>query len=235
MEKGKKKNSSTYKYSQVAEAIVDKIANNEWHVDEKIPPEAELCQILQVSRVTLRESLKTLSILGVLDIVQGDGTYVREVSPASIIKPMLPLLRCRRIYAEEIYASRMIVEGGCCELAAANRTQEDIEELKALLEDMQDAIALGRAQLYSEADVKFHEKINRMCGNDILIMISNLFSELIPYYVGKINQDVDAISSSMCDHMKIFDAIKDQRADFARVMMSEHLRSSLNYLLSKQD
>lgn len=227
------RNLKNYKYYQVSQAIINKIADGEWRAGDKIPPESELCQILNVSRVTLRESLKILSILGVLDIVQGDGTYVREVNPVTFIEPLLPLLHCNRVYTQEIYVSRMIVESGSCELAAKNRTDADVTYLYGLIEDMQEAISIGSIDLYSEADVKFHQRINSICGNEIVHMLCNMFSELVKYYVGKINEDLVAINSSMSDHFKIYEAIRDCRPEFARLMMSEHLRSSLGYLLKK--
>ena len=220
-----------YKYQQVSQAIIQKIASNEWRVGEKIPPEAELCQMIQVSRVTLRESLKALSILGILDIVQGDGTYVREVSPASVIEPLLPLLQCSQVHTREVYLARQIVEGGACELAAIHRSEEDLRYLHDLIEDMQEAITMNRFDLFSEADRKFHQKINNSSGNAILAMICNMFSELVKYYIGKINEDASAIDNSMLDHIKIYEAIRDQRPEFARIMMSEHLRVSMQYLV----
>lgn len=230
----REKNQKHYKYHQISETIIDKIATGEWVVGEKIPPEAELCELLDVSRVTLRESLKTLAILGILDIVQGDGTYVKEINPAGFIAPLLPLLRCNHTYIDEIYQARMIVEGGCSSLAARNRTQDDIDELQGLIEDMQDAVELGSYSLFNEADTKFHQIIIRCCGNDLLSAVGNMFSTLVTYYIGEINVDPATIISSLSDHKKIYEAIRDQRADFARIMMSEHLRCSMLVLKKRR-
>lgn len=219
-----------YKYDQIAQTIIAKIASGEWAVGSKIPPEFELCQMMNVSRVTLRESLKTLSMLGILRIVQGDGTYVEEISPASFIKPLLPLLKCNSAYIEEVYAARIIVEGGCCGLTALNRTEEDLAHLHHLLDDMRDAVEIGQADLYSKADKKFHQCIIDACGNDLLKAVCNMFSELVDYYIGRINENTQAVNQSICDHTEIYVAIRNQRSAFATMMMSEHLKNSMSYL-----
>ena len=223
-----------YKYYQISQIIIDKIATGQWKVGEKIPPEAELCQLLNVSRVTLRESLKTLAILGILDIVQGDGTYVNEISPASFIEPLLPLLRCNAARIEEVYTSRIIVESGCCSLAAENATEDDVACLGRLIEEMRQAAEDGQQERYSVADHQFHQKIIQISGNQLLEAVCNMFSELATYYTGKINEAPEAISSSLGDHVKIFEAVRNHRSEYARVMMSEHLRTSLLYLLKRQ-
>ncbi|MDO4842398.1 MAG: FadR/GntR family transcriptional regulator [Phoenicibacter congonensis] len=227
MADGKGNSQKKYKYHQVSEAIIENIAAGKWKPGEKIPPEAELCQSFNVSRVTLRESLKALSILGILNIVQGDGTYVQQIDPVAFIQPLLPLLRCDRAYIDEIYEARMVVESGCCQLSAKSRTQADLDEIKALIEDMQNAIDLGQYDLFNEADAKFHRVIINSCGNELLSAVGNLFFTLVTYFIGEINITPSVIAKSLGDHIKIYEAICDQRTEFARITMSEHLRSSM--------
>ena len=231
---GKKQDKSDLKnrkYYQTSEKIIDKIAAGEWKTGEKIPPEAELCEMFGVSRVTLRESLKMLSILGVLDIIQGDGSYVSEINTSSFIDPLLPLLRCNSGNIMEIYTARIVVEAGCCGLAARNRTEEEVDALEALIEEMEEAASGGELERYTAADTAFHSCITKSCGQPILISICNIFSKLIVYYAAAINQNQKAVVASLHDHKRIFNAIRDKRDEYARVMMGDHLRASMNYLL----
>ena len=99
--------------------------------------------------------------------------------------------------------------------------------MKNLIEDMQDAFDLGQYELFSEADEKFHKVIINCCGNDLLSAVGNMFFTLGTYYIGEINVVPSIVMRSLSDHIKIYEAICDQRTEFARIMMSEHLRKSM--------
>ena len=94
---GKKK----FKYDIVADQILNEIKTGVWTVGDKLPAEARLIERYGVSRVCLREALKKLSVIGILNIVQGDGTYVNELIPSHVFEPFLPLLSCKEVYVVE--------------------------------------------------------------------------------------------------------------------------------------
>ena len=118
MGEGKKK----YKYDIVADQILEEIRKGRWKVGDRLPPEAELALEFCVSRVCLREGLKKLNVLGIVKIMQGDGTYVNEVNPSEFMKPLFNLLTVTENDIDEIYNARLFVESGACRLAAKNRT-----------------------------------------------------------------------------------------------------------------
>ena len=105
-EDGKKK----YKYDIVADQIIEEIRKGRWKIGDKLPPEGELAAELQVSRVCLREGLKKLNVLGIVKIMQGDGTYVNEVNPAEFMKPLFTLMTVTENNIDEIYDARIFVE-----------------------------------------------------------------------------------------------------------------------------
>ena len=110
MGEGKKK----YKYDIVADQILEEIRKGRWKVGDRLPPEAELALEFCVSRVCLREGLKKLNVLGIVKIMQGDGTYVNEVNPSEFMKPLFNLLTVTENDIDEIYNARLFVESGAC-------------------------------------------------------------------------------------------------------------------------
>ena len=128
MGEGKKK----YKYDIVADQILEEIRKGRWKVGDRLPPEAELALEFCVSRVCLREGLKKLNVLGIVKIMQGDGTYVNEVNPSEFMKPLFNLLTVTENDIDEIYNARLFVESGACRLAAKTERRRRLRYLSVI-------------------------------------------------------------------------------------------------------
>ncbi|BBZ23792.1 FadR/GntR family transcriptional regulator [Mycolicibacter hiberniae] len=148
---------------QVIEQIRASVAGGEWPVDSRIPPEPELAEALGVGRNTVREAVRALAHSGILEVRQGDGTYVRatsEVSGAlrrlcgSELRDVLQVRRC------------LEVEGA--RLAAAARTEEDVAELRTLLDRRDSLQEQGRDDDFVRADTDFHLAVVRCSHNPVL-------------------------------------------------------------------
>lgn len=113
---------------QVIEQLRASVAGGEWPVDTRIPTEPELAEALGVGRNTVREAVRALAHSGILEVRQGDGTYVRATSEVSGAVRRLcgPQLR-------DVLQVRRCLEVEGARLAAAARTEEDLAELRALL------------------------------------------------------------------------------------------------------
>jgi GntR family transcriptional repressor for pyruvate dehydrogenase complex len=222
-----------YKYDIVADQILNDITTGRWEVGKKLPSEASLIEEYQVSRVTLREGLKKLSVLGVLRIVQGDGTYVNEILPSQFVEPLYPLMAYNKENINEIYDARVCIESGACYLAALRRTEEQVKQLEEIMENMDDAIGFNDYASYSKFDREFHSLILKIAENKILETINNMFGDLISHYVTRINEDQLIIQKSMNDHWQLLWAIQDGNGEYAKVIMAEHLERSRHVLIDK--
>lgn len=220
-----------YKYDMVAEQLLIRIKDGEWSVGDKLPPESKLMEEFGVSRITLRESLKKLDMMGVLRIIQGDGTYVKEVVPSEFMKPLLPFMACNKSSIDEIYDARIFVEGGACKLLAEKRTDQDLRELEAQLNLMDQAISDCQYKSYSAYDQQFHGMLLKFSQNKVLETIVWMFQDIVSSYIQQINQDEDTIRKSENDHWQIFWAISDRDGELARKMMETHLDRSRKILL----
>jgi DNA-binding FadR family transcriptional regulator len=148
---------------QVIEQLRTSVNNGEWPVGERIPNEAVLVEHLGVGRNTVREAVRALAHAGILEVRQGDGTYVRATSEVSGA-----LRRLCGSELREILQVRRALEVEGARLAALNHTAGDIEELRALLARSQDCLRSG-AEEFARADADFHLAVVRCSHNTILI------------------------------------------------------------------
>lgn len=160
--------------TQLAELLEETIKNGTWSVGEKIPSEPELAERYGVSRNTLREAIHYLVISGVLDVKQGDGTYVKNRSTfdATMNK------RLAAADVSNIIEVRRLIEPDICAMAAIRRSEEELKELE---EKHNILIASYEQQKpdYIDADIDFHMQIAKMCHNPLL---SDLYRAVINYY-----------------------------------------------------
>jgi GntR family transcriptional regulator, transcriptional repressor for pyruvate dehydrogenase complex len=142
-----------------------RIANGEWSVGQRLPAEPELMTQLGVGRSTVREAVRTLARVGLVQVRQGDGTYVtsRPADNESL------RMRCQRAELHEIYDVREALELQAARLAAERRSEDDVAALRELLVARASAVAARNARAFADADVGFHLRIVLATQNVMLI------------------------------------------------------------------
>jgi DNA-binding FadR family transcriptional regulator len=149
---------------QVIEQVRHSITSGEWPVGHRIPNETVLVEELGVGRNTVREAVRALAHAGILDVRQGDGTYVRATSEVSGALRRL----CGSELRDVLQVRRGLeVEGA--RLAAARRTAGDLVELRSLLARRDDCLRAGDNEEFARADAAFHLATVRSSHNDILV------------------------------------------------------------------
>ena len=148
---------------QVIEQVRHSITSGEWPVGHRIPNETDLVDVLGVGRNTVREAVRALAHAGLLEVRQGDGTYVRATSEVS--GAMRRLCGAELRYVLQVRRA-LEVEGA--RLAAANRTKGDLTELRSLLTRRDDCLRDGDTDEFARADAAFHLATVRASHNDIL-------------------------------------------------------------------
>lgn len=144
-------------------AIEQMVLDGELRPGDRLPPEKELSERIGVCRTSLREAVKALSVIRVLDVRQGDGTYVTALEPAQLLESLAFVLDLRRDASHvEILEIRRLLEPVAVEQACPHLTGEDFAELDRIMEDL-DA-GTGIAELV-EADLAFHRRITDRCPN----------------------------------------------------------------------
>lgn len=150
---------------EVAQRLQEQISLGTYKTGEKLPTEPALMETFGVGRSTIREAVRILANSGVLRVQQGLGTFVEE--QAGIAEP-LPQ-RLKRAQFEDLDEVRQLMELKIAQKAALNRTEEDIERMKAALKKRKEYGAANNVAACIDADIEFHLAIAQASNNSILM------------------------------------------------------------------
>lgn len=205
------------------------IATGRLGAGERIPPEGDLCTELGVSRGSLREAVRMLAALGVLEPRHGSGTYVSPLQPEDVIGSLsltLELLPLSGLL--EMYEIRRVLEAHVAAKAAARRTPETVETLFALIEAMEATDDPAEA---SELDHRFHAEVARTGGNPALASLLAVFrSRSRKYQVFTLPEGPDLRHKSDEDHRVIATAIADRDPGAAAGAAEAHVAQTERWL-----
>lgn len=163
----------------VVDELKREISQGRWAVGDRIPSEAELTASLGVSRPSVREAVRSLVQLGLLETRQGDGTYVVATDPTQVA-----LRRAlRSADSIEVIRVRQALDALAAREAATARTPDDLSILLGHLEARRAAIAASDTRAFADADVAFHLEIARISGNRLL-------SDIYASFDGSIRESV---------------------------------------------
>lgn len=225
---------SRSKSDQVVDRFIKQMINGDLHPGSKLPIESELAKEFGVSRVTLREAFKKLSLMGLIDIQQGHGTYVCEVSPNSFMQPLLPLLILNKKNMDELYDARLIIECGAVKLVAERRSVDDIIKLSEYLHRMEESLnsySNENKEIYALSDFNFHQSILHATNNFYLINIFETIYSILITGINKTSQMPSARKASIIEHEQILSAIKDMNPQLAESLMYNHLVNAKKFFM----
>ena len=180
------------------------IGQGEWAIGERIPPESTLAETLGVGRNTVREAVRALAHGGLLEVRQGDGTYVRATSEVSGAVRRL----CGSELREVLQVRRGLeVEGA--RLAATERTEEDVARLRELLDVRDRAQDESSLEDFVRADAEFHAMVVRCGRNRLLTELYQGLTEAITASVAATSHD-HLTERVPIGHSGLLDAIADR-------------------------
>lgn len=164
----------------VINCLTDAIRARELKPGDKIPTEPELAESLGVARSSVREAIKILTYLGVLESKRSEGTFVCSGYKESMIDPMVYGIILNQDSFENLMELREMIESGMMRLAIRNHDDQEIDELEGILEEMRSALALkeNRVDTFFEADNRFHDKIAEMGKNPMAEKINAVVKAL---------------------------------------------------------
>jgi DNA-binding FadR family transcriptional regulator len=159
---------------QVIEQMREAIRTGDWAVDQRIPPEPELVTVLGVGRNTVREAVRALSHAGLLEVRQGDGTFVRATSELSGA-----VRRMCGTQLREVRQVRRLLEVEGARLAATHRTAADLTAMAAALAERDNAVIDERWGAAVDADALFHQQVVAASHNGLLTELYQGLTEVI--------------------------------------------------------
>lgn len=215
-------------YEYVIENIKGMITRGELKCGERIPSERELAARFNVSRVPIREALKILEYMGVLDSSRGDGTYVKNIVVEDLIGKLDFPMTATADTLMDLLELRISLETFAAFYAAQRRTKEDIEALRQTIGDMREAKKLpnmdaGSVQKLREISYEFHRLLVRSAHNSVLSSVYENLYELLDVSRQFTTNHSGISYNSILAHEAIFNRIVQRDADGAREAMEEHL------------
>jgi GntR family transcriptional repressor for pyruvate dehydrogenase complex len=209
---------------EISDLLLERIKNGTYKIGDKLPPELTLASELGVSRGTLREAIKKLSLMGILDVRQGEGTFVRETSIASIIDTLKLFLDVDYNTIIDLLVARLFIEKGIVSIVAETIKPSDIVRLNKMLMLMNEAIQKKDSFYFSRLDEKFHFELAHIAGNKIL----QKMMETIRYFIATQQQYMNIVAGivekSNEDHKQIVEAVAHHDVAQAETLVAEHIK-----------
>jgi len=206
---------------QVARQLLALVQAGSLQPGQKLPPERELAATLQVSRPSLREALRALSLLGVLRIKQGGGVYISSLDPESLLAPLHFFISLDAQNLESLFEARLVVESENARIAAEKISEENLERLKKCV--VFEAHELDDEDKFIQSDVEFHKILNESVDNAFLQKFATSL-----HILGKASREITGhipgvIEQSLKDHEAIVAAVEARDGDAAAAAMKTHL------------
>ncbi|MFX3623045.1 MAG: FadR/GntR family transcriptional regulator [Ectobacillus sp.] len=220
-------------YEEVSDAILDMIKNGTLKPGDKLLPVHQLAEEFKVGRSAVREALTALSAMGLIEMRQGEGTYVKSFSAAAVATFLNTAILMKQEDIMNLLEVRKVLETGVVQAAAMRRTAEDLQEMERWLREMKNGI--GDEKIGEQADFHFHMAVSKASHNRILVELMNHVSEMVAETIGETRQlilygEQTTAERLAEEHRVIYDAIVNQDGEAARQAVYDHLTGVENML-----
>lgn len=221
--------------SVVTRRLIEYVTSGEIQPGERLPSERKLSESFDVGRSHVRQAVKSLAILGLIDVRQGDGTYLKRTD-----SPLLPLaiewgmlLGGKR--TADLIEARHQLEVLLAGLAAERRTEDHLIEMYRLLAVME---RTPGTEEWVDADVALHLQITEAAGNQSMFQIMRGIRTLLKVWIGRVAQTPGSASPTWAEHAEVIRAIEKRDPSAARAAMEAHMAAALarlQYTLSEHE
>jgi len=213
---------------QVFEQLKDQIITGKWQPGYRIPSENKLVEILNVSRITIREALQALVALDLLEKKRGRGTFVKNTLSESFFVSLLPLIQFDRSQAAYMHEYRKIVEVGSIELVVERASKEDIQRLRSILKEM-NKYKDNNLENFALEDLNYHLALSQITKNPIIIRANFVIRDFFSNHMVKVVESMGT-EPGLYYHEQIIQAIEEKDRKKARKLMKKHLENNEKYL-----
>lgn len=212
--------------NDVFEQLRQKLTDGNWTPGSRLPSEQELCNMLNVSRVSVRSAVQRLRDLGVVITRQGSGSYISEdFTPQSLNNRLHPVMNLSKEEFHDMMVFRQTVEFKCMELAVIHATTEDVLALEQALNRM--LVNKNDYKKYSEADFDFHLAIAKASQNKVFYNVMLSIKDSYYYYLEELNRALGITLESVDTHIKVYLAMKNRDAATAVQILGKTMADNL--------
>ena len=221
-------------YEEVTDSLLAMLRSGEFKPGDKLDSVEQMAKNFNVGRSAIREALSGLRALGVVEMRQGEGTYITQFDASKFALPLETALLMKREDIRELSEVRKILEVGAAGAASANYRSDDLQAMEKALRTMEKATCHG--ELGEKSDLEFHLAIAKATHNQMLINLMTSVSDIMVESMKETRYlllySEERMASLFKEHQSIFQAIKERNPEKAQRCMLEHLLG-VEKLLSK--
>lgn len=219
----------------VADDLLDRIVAGEFLPDSLVPGELELSSQHEVSRMTVREAMKTLVAQRILRVERGRGTFVNPLGSWGSLNAVLRAVsegEDDAAVAVQLIELRRMLETGACELAASRISEDDLERLGEQLLLMKAAHEAADVSAFVSSDLTFHDIILQASGNIFVAVLFEPLHRILESRRAETSQVPQIQSNAIAMHEAILNALTTGKPESARIAMDNHMSQTLDDLKS---
>jgi len=217
-------------YEEVAKQI-ERLILNKLKPGDKLPSERELAEMLRVSRSSIRDAIRGLELMGLVEPRQGAGTIVRELSTESLVNPFANALMRRQEMVSELLDFRKMLEPPLAARAATHASPEEISEMDEILQRQE--AKLSHDETCIAEDAEFHYNVALASGNSVVLKVLDILMDLLRDTRERSLQVKGRAQKSLAGHRRILAAIKRHDGEAAKVAMRRHIEDVEEIVLNK--
>jgi DNA-binding FadR family transcriptional regulator len=208
-------------YKAIRDYIKQYILEHDLKPGDPLPPEGQLVEDLGVGRSSVREAVKSLQSVGIVDVRQGDGLYVRELNFDPMLEAFIFGMQFDPTTLAELLQIRIWLEVSVIGDAVEHLTDVDIAKLESILDEWERRVQAGEE--YSDLDESFHQIIYGVLHNQTLMNLFSAFWTAFTNLDAEITRDAEP-ASVLQFHRSIVDAIRARDAESTRRRLAEHFQ-----------
>lgn len=212
----------------VIKHIKDLLFSGELKPGDKLPAERKLADNLNVPRIQVRGALQKLEIYGIIDTFPQSGSVISNLKVQALDRTITDILQIDQFDFYSLVEVRVTLEKMAIRLCSQNRTQEDLDNIKAAMVDFENHIDCSPEERASK-DVSFHQAIAHGSGNPVLASLLLVISPDIISHYRKYNAIREPYSLITDEHRAMFNSIKDGDADNAEKILLKHLNEQREF------
>ncbi len=217
-------------YEEVAQQI-ERLILKKLRPGDKLPSERELAEMLRVSRSSIRDAIRSLELMGLVEPRQGAGTIVREVSSELLANPFANALKRRRELVSELLDFRKMLERPLGARAATHASADEIAEMEEILRRQEQKQVRGDAAVAEDAE--FHYSVALASGNSVVLKVLDILMDLLRDTRERSLQVEGRPQKSLAGHRRILTAIKRHDGEAAKSAMRRHIEDVEEIVLDK--
>lgn len=207
-------------FESTQQAIRDYIRDNGLRPGSALPPENEMARRLGVGRSSVREAIKALEMIGLVETRRGSGLFVGNFSLEPLLDTLAFNLLTDLMVLRDLLELRRVLETGMIDHAIQKRTDEQIAELRRCLGDMHQHAS--NAEAFTDADREFHQILFQNIGNKTLIKLLDVFWLTYHRASQQVNLENTNVMQTYLDHVAIVDAVEAGEVEQARASLVQH-------------